>query len=59
MINSCAKLVFQELGFVSTGLQEVDKQFNLGAPGGLQALETVSEPLCPREGMPVMQIENC
>ena len=37
----------------------LNKQFNLCAPGGLQARETVAEPFCSREGMPVMQIKNC
>ena len=50
MINECGKLVFQELECMTTGLQEVDKQFNLCAPGSLQALEMVSEPLCSKEG---------
>ena len=41
-------------------LQEVNKQFNLCAPGGLQAImEIVSEPLSSREGLPMMQIKNC
>ena len=31
---------------MTTGLQEVEKQFDLCAPGGLQAVETVSESLC-------------
>ena len=31
----------------------------LCAPEGLQAMEMVSEPLCPREGMSVRQIKNC
>ena len=34
-----------------TGLQEINKWFNLFAPGGLQ-IEMGSEPLCAKEGMP-------
>ena len=52
MTNACGKLLFQELERMTMWLQEVDKQFNLCTPQGLQAREIVSEPLCSREGMP-------
>ena len=40
------KAVIPGTDCMTTGLQEVDKQFDLCAPGGLQAVETVSESLC-------------
>ena len=43
----------------TTWLQEFQHQFNLGSPGGLQAMETVSEPLCSREGTSIIQIKKC
>ena len=48
--------LFQELECVTTWLLEVDKQFNLCAPGGLLGMEMVCELFCFGEGM---QIKNC
>ena len=59
MINACGNLLFQKPEYRTSWLQEVDKQLNLCAPGGLQAIEMVSEPLCSREGKSLMQIKNC
>ena len=42
-----------------TCLQEVNKHLNLCAPGGLQVMEMVSEPMSSREGISMMQIKNC
>ena len=52
MTKAGGKLLFQKLECLTRRLQEVDEQFNLCAPGGLQALKTVSEPLLSREGPP-------
>ena len=59
MINAWGEMLFQEQEYGTTGLQEVDKQLNLCAPGGLQDVEMASEPLGSREGTPLTQITNC
>ena len=50
MINARERLLLQELECMTTGLQEVNKQFNMGTGVGLQAMEMVPEPLCSKEG---------
>ena len=49
VVNAYKKLLFQELKVWPTLTPGDYKQFNLSAPGGLQTIRKVSEPLCSRE----------
>ena len=49
------KLLFQELKVRPTLTPEEHRRFHFCAPGGLQAMEMVPEPLCSRVRLAVMQ----